>query len=83
MPTLILITAAAVAILTVLAVMLLMITIAIKREDRRARGLRTPAPGHLALAVRRVTGLHVCQARPLTRLPERAGPWPGCSPGRR
>jgi hypothetical protein len=83
MATFILITAAAVAIVTGLAVMLLMVTVAIKREDRRVRGLRAPAPGRVALIARRVTGLHAHQPQPLTRPPQRADPGSGRSPGRR
>lgn len=83
MPTFTLIAAVAVAIFTILGAMLLMITIAIQREDRRAHGLRDPAPGLLTRTTRRVTGLHVCQAQPLARLPQQVDPWPGRSPGRR
>lgn len=83
MPILILTTIAAGAVLTAVAALLVVITTAIRREDRRTGCLRAPASGPLALATRRVTGLHVRHTELATWPPGRTGTCPGCTPWRR
>jgi hypothetical protein len=56
--------AAAVVLLVVLALLFVLITIAIRAEDRHASATTGPPPNSLARAARRITGLRTLQAAP-------------------
>jgi hypothetical protein len=56
--------AAAVVVLLVLAVLFVLITIAIRAEDKHASATTSPPPNSLARVARRITGLHTSQAIP-------------------
>lgn len=60
------------AVAAILAVAFMVITIAIRAEDRHAGAIRGPAPGRRAVIARRVVGLHVIHPMPYDRRPEAA-----------
>ena len=54
----------AVVLLVVLALLFVLITIAIRAEDKHATATTGPPPNSLARAARRITGLHTLHAIP-------------------
>ena len=60
---LVMITAAA-AVLVVLGLLFVLITVAIRAEDRHATATTGPPPNSLARAARHITGLHTLSGHP-------------------
>jgi hypothetical protein len=73
---------AAVAVLVVLALLFVLITIAIRAEDKHATATTGPPPNCLARAARRLTGLHTLNAIP-QNCPHEAITEPSCAHGER